>query len=115
MYRRNIHQLSSTLLRYLRIPGTRLDCVQDSDVESQEIEDDNKHCDAAAQIRIYSKSLKLLSDPLLGVRTIHNFPIQHEFPKLLQRAYLLDYNVSNVIKLDSQIVRWARRLRFTNP
>ena len=28
-----------TLLRYLKIPGTRLDCAQDSDVESQETED----------------------------------------------------------------------------
>jgi hypothetical protein len=104
-----------TLLRYLRIPGTRSDCAQDSDVESQEIEDDNKHRDAAAQIRIHPKSLKLLSDPLLGVRTIHNLPSQHEFPKLLQSAYLLDYNVSNVITFDNQIVRWARRLRFTDP
>ena len=104
-----------TLLRYLRTPGTRLDCAQDSDVESQEIENDNKHHDAAAQIRIYPKSLKLLSDPLLGVRTIHNLASQHEFPKLLQRAYLLDYNASNVITFDSQIVQWARRLRFTDP
>ena len=57
----------------------------------------------------------LLSDPLLGIRTIHNLPSQHEFPKLLQRAYLSDYNVSNVITFDSQILRWARRLRFTDP
>jgi hypothetical protein len=104
-----------SLLRYLTTPGTRLERAQDAEVDSQAIESDDKHLDAAAQIRITPKSLRLMGDTLLNVRTLHNLPIKHPFLKLLSTAYMTDYNMPNIISFDSQVIQWAKRIRFTDP
>ena len=82
-----IHKRCPSLLRYLTTPGTCLERALDSNVDSQGIQADHEHANPAAQIRVYPKSLELLNDPLLSVKTLHNLHNKHPFLSLLRKAY----------------------------
>lgn len=110
----NIDIKCPTLLRYLTTPGTQLDraCGDDDDDEMQAIVADELHTQPVAQKRIYPKSTRLLNDPLLSVRTLHNLPHQHQFTELLRDAYKSDYNISPIVSFDYHPIQWAERMRF---
>jgi hypothetical protein len=110
-----VNRRCPSLLQYLTTPGTRLERLQDADVDSQAIESEDKHLDAAAQIRVLPKSVRLLDDVLLSVRTLHNLRTKHPFPKLLCMVYNTDYNMPNIVSFDAQVLQWAKRIRFTDP
>ena len=110
-----IHKRCPSLLRYLTTPGTCLERALDSNVDSQGIQADHEHANPAAQIRVYPKSLELLNDPLLSVKTLHNLHNKHPFLSLLRKAYQIDYDMPNIITFDQTVLFWVQRLRFTDP
>ena len=110
-----IHKRCPSLLRYLTTPGICLERALDSNVDSQGIQADHEHANPAAQIRVYPKSLELLNDPLLSVKTLHNLHNKHPFLSLLRKAYQIDYDMPNIITFDQTVLFWVQRLRFTDP
>jgi hypothetical protein len=110
----DVHKRCPSLLRYLTTPGTRLEQALESGVDSQDIQADHEHANPAAQIRVYPRSLKLLNDPLLSVRTLHNLHNKHLFLSLLRKAYEIDYSMPNIITFDQAVLFWVQRLKFTD-
>jgi hypothetical protein len=103
-----------SLLRYLTVSDTHLDCKQDANVDAQAIVNDSTHLESAALKRIYPKSLRLKEDPFLSVIWPHRLNVQHPFRSALRDAYTEDYDIRNTQIQDKLAIQWAAAFRFVD-
>ena len=110
----NVNAKCPSLFRYLTVPGTHLDCKQETNVDAQAIVNDPTHLGSAALKHIYPKSLRLKEDSFLSVIWPHRLSVQHPFRSALRDAYTEDYNIRNTQYLDKIAIQWAAAFRFVD-
>jgi hypothetical protein len=103
-----------TLFEHLRFAGYRLDEPQEVDLDIQEIESDEEHLSAAAQVHVVPKG-DAMQDDLLSVTRPSSLQPGHIFSTSLLDAYRKDYGMPTLQGIGKHRVSWARRLKFELP
>jgi hypothetical protein len=111
----NVNLQCPSLLRYLTVPGTRLDRKQDANLDTKRLVDDPAHIESAAIKRLHQDSRRLRSDQFLSTIWPHQLPTLHPFRSALRDAYKSDYGMPNMQILDKFAIQWAGSFCFLNP